>query len=206
MENTTEDTTTIISKALEHSIDYDTYRQLVHQLALNHGTTGPLQVESLIEYTQLNDKRMRRWDKTIKINDGIKTRLANVTEKMVWLVITESWCGDAAPSLPVMHAMAQLSDSIEFKIVLRDENPELMDLFLTNGSRSIPKLILLDVVNQNVLGEWGPRPSKATAMVKAYKEKHGSLSPEFKQDLQIWYNKDKGQNIQEDLAMLLPLK
>ena len=35
-------------------------------------------------------------------------------------------------------------ENIELKIVLRDENEELMNEFLTNGSRSIPKLIVLD--------------------------------------------------------------
>jgi hypothetical protein len=83
------------------------------------------------------------------------------------------------------------------KFVLRDENLELMDLFLTNGGRSIPKLIALDK-NNNVLKTWGPRPSFANKMVTEYKAKNGNLDAQFKQDLQVWYNKDKGKSTQED--------
>jgi len=95
-----------------------------------------------------------------------------------------------------------LNDKIQLKLVLRDENLALMDLFLTNNGRSIPKLIVLD--NQlNVLNTWGPRPSFATKMVNDYKVKHGSLDAQFKQDLQVWYNKDKGKNVQEDFVNLI---
>jgi hypothetical protein len=76
-----------------------------------------------------------------------------------------------------------------------------MDLFLTNGGRSIPKLIALDKEN-NVIDSWGPRPSVATKMVADFKEKNGVLDPEFKQDLQVWYNKDKGQSVQEDFVSI----
>ena len=85
--------------------------------------------------------------------------------------------------------------------MLRDENLELMDLFLTNGGRSIPKLIALDKDN-NVIDSWGPRPTVATKMVADYKEKNGVLDSEFKQDLQVWYNKDKGQSVQEDFVSI----
>ena len=92
---------------------------------------------------------------------------------MTWLVITESWCGDASPSLPVMNKIAELSSHLELRIVLRDEHPELMDVFLTNGARSIPKLIVLDGNTNDVLGEWGPRSPKATEMVMDEKKRYG---------------------------------
>jgi hypothetical protein len=40
-------------------------------------------------------------------------------------------------------------------------------------------------------------------MVVAYKEKNGALDPQFKQDLQVWYNKDKGKSVQEDFVNLV---
>ena len=88
------------------------------------------------------------------------------------------------------------------KLVLRDEHLDLMDLFLTNKGRSIPKLIALDT-NYNVLFTWGPRPKIATKMVNEYKNKFGKLDSQFKQDLQIWYNKDKGKSLQKDFFELL---
>ena len=39
-------------------------------------------------------------------------------------------------------------------------------------------------------------------MVEAYKKEHGKLTPEFKEDLQKWYNQDKGQSILSDLQAI----
>ncbi|MCL6273957.1 thioredoxin family protein [Muricauda sp. 2012CJ35-5] len=204
--NTQKATLDLVQKAIAKGMDYTAYRTLVGELAEAKQTTGPEQLESLINYTELNNRRMKRWDKTIKLSDVAKAKIAKVDKKLVFLVLSESWCGDAAPSLPVMNKITELNPNIEFKIVLRDDNLELMDQFLTNGGRSIPKLLVLDKAQKDIIGEWGPRPSIATDMVQAYKLEHGALDSAFKQDLQVWYNKDKGQNILEDLLELLPLE
>jgi hypothetical protein len=78
-----------------------------------------------------------------------------------------------------------------------------MNAFLTNGNRSIPKLIMIDNETGNVLNSFGPRPSKATKLVNDYKYEHGKLTPEFKEDLQLWYTRDKGQNTAKDIVGLL---
>ena len=196
----------LIKNSAADGMSYVEYRTLVQNLASAGQTTGEVQSEANINYTQLNDRRMARWDKTLKLSEEVQEQIAGIEANLLFLVLTESWCGDASPSLPVMNKIAELNPNIEFKIVLRDEHPELMDVFLTNGARSIPKLIVFDKTTNQILGDWGPRPSIATQMALEYKEQHGSLSPEFKKDLQIWYNKDKGKNILEDLLALLPLK
>jgi len=206
MENTVETTESLIQSALEKGMDYTAYRTMVTQLATDKATTGKDQTEALIQYTQLNDRRMNRWDKTLKIPSEFEAQLQKLDKDITFLVLTESWCGDASPSLPVMNKLAQLSHKIDFKIILRDQHEALMDLFLTNGARSIPKLLMLDTATHEVLGEWGPRPGLAAKMVKEYKEIHGKLTAEFRQELQVWYNKDKGQAILEELVALLPLK
>lgn len=206
MKSTQKDTISTIYESLLNSLTYKDYRELVHNLAENNKTTGETQTEALINYTQLNDKRMSRWDKKLNIPSEIEKKIKTIENKFLFIVLTESWCGDASPSLPVMNKIAQLNPNIEFKIVLRDENLELMNKFLTNEAMSIPKLIVLDKDKEKVIADWGPRPSIATKMVIDYKAKHGSLTPEFKQDLQVWYNKNKGQNILEDISSLLPLK
>ncbi|MGB5821007.1 MAG: thioredoxin family protein [Saonia sp.] len=196
-------TKTIVEKSLPQAMTYETYRELVHQLAAEGRTTGPDQTESLINYTQLNSKRIKRWDKTLKIDADTASKIATIDKKITWLVLTESWCGDASPSMPVMNKIAELNPNIELKVLLRDENVELMNRFLTNNAMSIPKLIAMDRETNEVVGEWGPRPGTATEMVAAYKKEHGTLTAEFKQDLQVWYNTDKGKNILKDLLRLL---
>lgn len=192
----------ILKKSLENTISYQEYKDLVKQLLSENKSTGPNQSEALTNYSLLNDKRMKRLDKTSKISDETATEIKKITAPQSWLLITESWCGDAAQNLPVINKMAELNDNIDLKIVLRDENLELMDLFLTNGGRSIPKLIALDQ-EHNVINTWGPRPTEATQMVADYKATHGAVDAQFKKDLQVWYNKNKGANIQEDFVNLL---
>ena len=192
----------IIKKSLQKTYTYQAYKDLVKTLLLEGKSTGPNQSEDLTNYSLLNDKRMKRLDKTIKILDDTKQFLKTIKSPQTWLVLTEGWCGDAAQNLPVIHKMAEVNSNINLQLVLRDENLELMDLFLTNGGRSIPKLIALDK-DLNILFTWGPRPQTATNMVLDYKANHGSLDAQFKQDLQVWYNKDKGESIQNDFKELI---
>ena len=192
----------VIEKSLQNTTTYQEYKDLVKSLLAENKSTGPNQSEDLTNYSMLNDRRMKRLDKTIKITEKTATEIQKLTEPQTWLVITEGWCGDAAQNLPVIQKMAALNENIDLKLVLRDENLELMDLFLTNGGRSIPKLVALDKDN-NVLNTWGPRPTVATKMVADYKTEHGVLDAQFKQDLQVWYNKDKGISTQEDFLKFL---
>ncbi len=194
---------TIISESIEKSINYQDYRNLVTKLVEENSTTGNEKTETLVNYTRLNDKRMKRWDKTIKLSEEAKVKIQSFNKNITWLVITESWCGDAAHVMPVINKVAALNATIDYRIVLRDENDELMNKFLTNGGRAIPKLIMIDNTTGEVVNTFGPRPSVATNMVNVYKAEHGQLTPEFKEDLQRWYNKDKGQSIVEDLLDLL---
>ena len=193
----------IISNSLTQAISYNDYRTLVSQLVEEQSTTGNEKTESLINYTMLNDRRMRRWDKTVKLSDEAKTKIQNFKNKVTCLVLTESWCGDAAHIMPVINKVAELNNNIDYKVVIRDENDALMNEFLTNGGRAIPKLIAINNETNEVIDTFGPRPNVATEMVKAYKEEHGKLTPEFKEDLQHWYNKDKGQSTIADLLHLL---
>ncbi|WP_179315939.1 thioredoxin family protein [Winogradskyella undariae] len=193
----------IISESLKNSMTYAEYRTLVTSLVDEKSNTGSEKTEALAEYTQLNDRRMRRWDKTGKVSEEMKSKIQDSDKKITWLVISESWCGDAAHIMPIINKVAELNDAIDYKVVLRDENEALMDQFLTNGGKSIPKLVMLDSETNEVLNTFGPRPTVATKLVQDYKAEHGKLTPEFKEDLQRWYNKDKGQSTIEDLVNLL---
>lgn len=193
----------IIKESINGSISYRDYRELVKQLADEHSNTGIEKTEALANYTKLNDRRMRRWDKTIKISKETQQKISEFNQKMTLLIITESWCGDAAHVIPALNKMAELNPNIDVKLVLRDENLELMDMFLTKGGRAIPKVIMIDDETGAVLSTYGPRPSEASSYVNRFIAKNGSLTPEFKEDLQHWYNGDKGQNIIKDVIEIL---
>ncbi len=193
---------TLINNSLEKSISYLSYRTLIKELLTQEKSTGTNQSGDFLNYSKLNDKRMDRLDKTLKISEGTKSSISDLEKDFTFLVIAEGWCGDAAQIIPVLNKITETSSKINLKIVLRDENEELMNQYLTNGSKSIPKIIIINKENK-AINSWGPRPSIATKMVLDYKEQNGSLDANFKKDLQIWYNKNKGTNTLEDLVELL---
>ena len=203
---TSQEISQLLSASLPKAVSYQEYRATVSALVANGLSTGTVQNDALANYTLLNDKRMKRLDKTLKFSEDIIEGIAKINKKVTWLVLTESWCGDAAQTMPVMNKLASLNSNIDFKVILRDENLALMNQFLTNGTLSIPKLLMIDDATNTAFSEWGPRPSKATQLVAEYKNTHGTLTPEFKQDLQIWYTKDKGVNTAEDLLAGLLLE
>lgn len=198
-----ENITLLIKDALSKAVSYESYRNIMETLVTNGKSTGEEQTDALANYTKLNHSRMRRWDKTFKIDNELAKKVEAVDQNIVFLVLTESWCGDAAQSMPIMNRIAELNPKISFKVILRDENLELMEQFKFNNTLSIPKLIIFDEATTKVLGDWGPRPSTPTKMVSDYKKEHGTLSPELKQDLQVWYNKDKGKEIAEEIVGLI---
>lgn len=193
----------IIEAGLNASMSYNEYRLLMAELVKNQSTTGFNTDADFVNYTALNEQRMKRWDKTIKVSEEAQQKIASFKKDVTWLVLTESWCGDAAHVIPVINKVAELNSHITLKLVLRDENDALMQQFLTNGGKSIPKLIMLDNASGEVLGTFGPRPTAATQLVKDHLAEYGMITEAFKEILQGWYNKDKGQHAIADLIALL---
>lgn len=189
----------MIKNSLPKAISYEGFEHLIDRLLLEGKTTGEDQSEFMVSLTKLNRQRMKRIDNTLEFTPEQLAPFKQITKGQLWLVISEAWCADGAQIVPVLAKIAQSNPLIDLKIVLRDENPDLMNLYLTNGGKAIPILIIADAQSLEVLHVWGPRPKVATQMVEAYKKEHGKLTPEFKEDLQKWYNQDKGQSILSDL-------
>jgi len=193
----------IIQNSLKTAQSYSEYKEMVLQLINEGKSTGDNQNENLYNYTKLNNQRMKRLDKQTKLSEGALGKTKKIRKDFTWLVLTESWCGDAAQTLPVINKFAEANEKINLKVVLRDENEDLMNQFLTNGSKSIPKLIVLDNSSNEVVGSWGPRSEMAAKMVIDYKNENGKIDDQFKIDLQNWYNSDKGANIEKELVDLI---
>jgi len=191
-----------ITKSLQNSYTYQEYRTLVENLLEAGKSTSKEDSEVLVNYSKLNHSRMKRLDKTIKLSAEVIEKVESISRPIEWIILVEGWCGDAAQNLPIINKFADLNSNINLRIVLRDEHPELMNHFLTNGGRAIPKLIHIEN-NYSKIESWGPRPSVATKMVADFKAKNGSVTAEFKKDLQLWYNKDKGISTIEDMMTFL---
>lgn len=193
----------IIRKHLDKTLSYSEYKDLVENLLKEGKSTGYTQNEAYLNYSKLGSNRMKRWEKTSELTGDQIQKVKEVSQKQTWLVITEGWCGDAAPVIPIMKKIADINPLIDFKLILRDENEELMNEFLTNGGKSIPKMVSFNLDENRILFTWGPRPKEAADLVAKEKAEFGKLRDEFKITLQKWYNQDKGKNIAEDLVNCL---
>ena len=191
-----------MKKYLENSLTFAEYVKLIDDLLLDGKTTGEIQSEAFFNYGKLNRQRMHRLEKTAVLKESLKIKAQNFGRKMIWLIITEGWCGDAAQNIPLIEKIAAESANIETRYVLRDENLELIDAYLTNNARSIPKLIALDAETFEEIGTWGPRPQRS---MDYYLElKHQNLEkPQIMENLQRWYLADKNQSIQAEFEILL---
>jgi hypothetical protein len=187
---------------LDKSLTYSEYIKLIDDLLLDGKTTGPNQSEAMFGYAKLNRQRMHRLEKTVDLSVELSEAVKRAQRKMIWLVITEGWCGDAAQNIPVIEKIAAASSNIETRYVLRDENLELIDQFLTGGARSIPKLIALDAWTFEVLGTWGARPAAAQELYNELKARNLE-KPLIMENLQRWYNDDKSRSIQLEFAQLI---
>jgi len=194
---------TPVAKALFNSHSYPEYRKLVSDLLLEGKSTGSEQSDDLTHYSELNDTRMNRLDKTISITEDNIQKIKDLKGEYIWLAISEGWCGDAAQILPIINKMAVDSGKIELKIVLRDENEELMKLFLTNNKKSIPVIIVIDKATGGDIAKWGPRPKGATDLITDYKNEFDTIDETAKANLQLWYLHNKGLSTQDELINLM---
>lgn len=187
---------------VEKAMTFAEYEKLIDDLLAENKTTGLNQSETMVGYGRLNRQRMARLEKTIDLDVMVRDSIRANERRMIWLVITEGWCGDAAQNVPVIEKIAAESDKIETRYILRDENIELMDQYLTCGSRSIPKLVALDAETLAVLGSWGARPQAAQDLFSKMKA-DGVEKPVILEEMQRWYNADKGRSVQQEFVELI---
>lgn len=153
------------------------------------------------EYRKLNFQRTSRVEKTFLPAPETQDVFASISSEQTWYVITENWCGDSAQSLPVIASLANLSENIILKIVLRDSNPEFMNLYLTNGNKSIPELVVFDKQGSELF-HWGPRPKSAQDLFRDLKTQ-GLDKTEINKELHLWYAKNRGKEVEKEIMEMI---
>ncbi len=195
---------------IEKAYSYEKFRKLIDDLLAEGKTTSGNDSDMpLAEFTKLNVQRMSRIDKKVTLNHELTEELKNLQDKWYWVVLAEGWCGDVSQNLPVIAKMAAGSDNIELKILLRDQNLEIMDHYLTDGGRSIPKLICLEQNTLNELGTWGPRPRILQEIIMEQKNKKDPGMPrkdwvdQIHEKMHKWYADDNSRTIQNEFIDLI---
>lgn len=182
---------------------WEEYFQSFDQILAGNFTNHLYENEAYRDYVKMNLSRVSRWLKHGELNPDLVQIIEQINENQTWYLITEPWCGDAAHSTPFIARLAELNPHISLKIVLRDENLDFIDQYLTNGGRSIPKLIVRNEQHEDII-VWGPRPQ---VLASIYSELKANDEPfeNISKVLQNWYNHDKGVLIQSELLNLFQL-
>lgn len=182
---------------------YEAYKEIVFRLADEGKNSGEAN-EERIAATNINKQRIKRIDKQCVLHDDLTAQLAKIQTAQQWFLLTESWCGDGAQCIPVIAKMAETNPNIELKLMFRDEHLAIMDKYLSNGSRAIPKLIIFNKDTGAELTTWGPRPKAIQEMVATYKREFPEAThDEFVQNLHLWYARDKTNALQNEFKELL---
>jgi hypothetical protein len=183
------------------ALNFSEYLKYVNELAKNGACSGEFS-EDHKNATQVYSRRMKRIFIQTEITPLMKSTITTITKPLEWFVLTESWCGDGAYSLPLIARIAQLSGKIKLSILLRNENLEIMDAHLTNGTRSIPKLICVNALTKEEIGSWGPRPQIIQEKVKKIKTENPAISKkELWNYLHVWYSEDNGKALQNEFIV-----
>jgi hypothetical protein len=179
--------------------EYQDYFQSI----INHEiTTDPYTNIDYLEYTKLNYSRFNRWLKIGVISSECINAILEIDTPMEWLIISEPWCGDAAHSVPFLIKLGSYNSLIDINIQLRDSPDSEIDSYLTNQTKSIP--ILVARKNGKDIFRWGPRPKSCQEFIDEIKKENPDFN-QIKEEIQKWYNSDKGTEIQTELLELLRL-
>lgn len=108
------------------------------------------------------------------------------------LVLNADWCIDSATTVPLLARLAEKVPGICLRVLERDEYPQVMDRYLTDETRSIPLVILLDR-DFNELGHWGPRPAELQSWVRARLQ--DMPKEERLREQRRWYARDRGESV-----------
>ncbi|MCC7051381.1 MAG: thioredoxin family protein [Bacteroidia bacterium] len=189
----------ISRKTIEQAYSYAAYKELIKKLVSEKKSTGPDQSEQMIDYTKLNLQRLERSEKTFEPTEETISFFKSITIPQNWVLISESWCGDASQNVAPIALLAALNPLIKLNIILRDENESVINNYLTNGGKAIPKLIVLDN-DLNEIMIWGPRPALAQEILIEHKKNPNESKEEFHRKLQLWYAQNRGAETARELT------
>lgn len=190
---------TAVKKYWDSAINFEEYMKISEQRFQEPANE---QEKEFKEYYELGLHRMERTLKTYKVDETHLETLKNKNFDGKILIISEPWCGDASATVPAVSKFFEAAGN-EVKIFLRDADTSLIDQFLTDGTQSIPKVLILDG-EFNVLNSWGPRPKHGLELLKRYKENPETYpKDDFYNDLRVYYAKNRGKDAIEEILELI---
>ncbi len=172
-----------MSTFFEEGRPHDGLRYEEYREAWKRQLDTPLPDDADPEERRLDHYLNYNWDRQAHVHESytpsgaLRSAVSAIEDSHLWMVLTEPWCGDSAFLLPVIAEAADLSDQVTLRILLRDKNLDIMDQYLTDESRSIPKLVAFSEDGQELF-TWGPRPEGAA-------RRFGELQEQYDEKMEL---------------------
>jgi hypothetical protein len=191
-----------LSSRISGGMTYGQYREYVgREAARVLEMPEPGREDERAKFLPLNAHRMARIEKSYSVTEELRHLVESLARPQIWLVLSEAWCGDSAQTLPYIARIAECDPRITLKILLRDENPDIMDRYLTAGTRSIPKLIAFSEDGRELF-RWGPRPREAMELF--LQARQAGMPPAARSEqLHLWYGRNRGRSLEEEFMHLM---
>ncbi len=190
-----------VQHVTESGLTPSAYQEVMEQrAALDPSGLEDMEVERA-EFAKLNLHRVGRIRRTWRPSDELAFLLAHIDRPQLWMALTEPWCGDSAQCLPCLEILAESHPHITIRFLLRDDNLEIMDRYLTGGKRSIPLLVAFDPAGGELF-RWGPRPAEAQAVFDAATAE-GLEKPAKLEKLHLFYGRNRGRVLDAELVDVL---
>jgi hypothetical protein len=111
-----------------------------------------------------NRERVEENERRVEIPPADLAAFRDLPRPLHVLVLAEDWCGDVIANLPVLAQLAERSGKLDLRILLRDQNDDVMQQYLNQGKyKSIPVFVFLDE-NFREVGHWIERPASVTEL------------------------------------------
>lgn len=189
-------------KRPHNGLTYDEYFQAMQQHfeGVNIEDLNEEEKEQF-EITPLNIQRSGRINRTYQVPESLCQKIREINEPQLWMVLSEPWCGDSAQMLPYINKFAQCNPKINLRILLRDENLNIMGQYLIDGAQSIPLWVAFDEDGKELF-KWGSRPKEASELFARGKAA-GLTKHEILPRLHLWYGRNRGKAIELEFHDLL---
>ena len=190
-----------IQHLTESGLDPSAYIEVIEQRAAidPSGLEGPEAERA--EFSKLNLHRVGRIRRTWLPSDELAALVARIDHPQFWMALTEPWCGDSAQSLPCLEILASSNPHLTIRYVLRDDNPGIMDKYLTDGKRGIPLLVAFDPAGTELF-RWGPRPAEAQAVFDTATAEGLERSAKLEK-LHLFYGRNRGRALDGEMVTVL---
>lgn len=166
------------------------------QRLLSEKWNQALTFEGFLNYSRKNVDAMRKNFEKTEVDPKLAEEVKAFEGKARILVIGADWCGDVVANLPAIARLAELSGNLQLRIIDRDIHEDLMKEFLTNGTKSIPKVVVCSS-NMSHCSSWGPRPAACQTIMTENKDK--LPKEEIYTLLRDWYMNDKNQSVMKEI-------